>query len=81
MQFLRVADPDDKRTLAEFCESGAKAIADEATTKSYAGIFAKYSVEELPKNPTNGSTSRAHHTPMICAKMRRITSGFLGRDV
>lgn len=42
------ADPDDKRTLAEFCESGAKAIADEATTKRVTpDFFAKYSVEEL----------------------------------
>jgi molybdopterin-dependent oxidoreductase alpha subunit len=42
------ADPDDRRTLAEFCESGAKAIADEATTKRVTpDFFAKYSVEEL----------------------------------
>ena len=44
------ADPDDKRTLAEFCESGAKAIADEATTERVTpDFFAKYSVEELSK--------------------------------
>lgn len=41
------ADPDE-RTKAEFCENGAKAIADEAVTK-YIGaeFFARYSVEEL----------------------------------
>ncbi len=41
------SDPKD-RTLAEFCESGAKAMADEGTTK-VAGreFFAKYSVKEL----------------------------------
>lgn len=41
------SDPKD-RTLAEFCESGAKAMADEGTQK-LAGreFFAKYSVEEL----------------------------------
>ncbi len=44
------ADPDDNRTLAEFCESGAKAIADEATTKRVTPeFFAKYTVEELAK--------------------------------
>ncbi|MEP6904320.1 MAG: FdhF/YdeP family oxidoreductase, partial [Actinomycetota bacterium] len=42
------ADPDGERTIAEFCESGAKAITDEATTKKLApDFFAKYSVEEL----------------------------------
>src|SRR5690349_809631 len=42
------ADPDGDRTVAEFCENGAKAIADEATTKKVTpDFFAKYSVEEL----------------------------------
>lgn len=42
------ADPDGERTLAEFCESGAKAIADEATTKRVTPeFFARYSVAEL----------------------------------
>jgi molybdopterin-dependent oxidoreductase alpha subunit len=42
------ADPDGERTHAEFCENGAKAIADEAMTKSVgAEFFARYSVEEL----------------------------------
>jgi hypothetical protein len=27
-------DPDEGRTIAEFCESGAKALADEGTTKN-----------------------------------------------
>lgn len=41
-------DPDEKRTFAEFCESGAKAFADEATTKKIgAEFFARHSVEEL----------------------------------
>lgn len=41
------ADPDE-RTVAEFCESGAKALADEGTTKTIgADFFAKYSVAEL----------------------------------
>jgi molybdopterin-dependent oxidoreductase alpha subunit len=41
-------DPESHRTVAEFCENGAKAMADEATTKHIgADFFAKYSVNEL----------------------------------
>ena len=41
------ADPDE-RTIAEFCESGAKALADEGTTKTVgADFFKQYSVAEL----------------------------------
>lgn len=43
-------DPDEHRTVAEFCESGAKALADEGTKKKIgADFFAKQSVEELSK--------------------------------
>ena len=42
------ADPEGERSHVEFCESGAKAIADEATTKKIgAEFFARYSVREL----------------------------------
>jgi molybdopterin-dependent oxidoreductase alpha subunit len=41
-------DPDGKRTVAEFCESGAKALADEGTTKRITSeFFARYSIAEL----------------------------------
>ncbi len=41
-------DPESHRTIAEFCESGAKAMADEGTKKRIgAKFFAKYSVDEL----------------------------------
>lgn len=42
-------DPDDKRSvLGEYCENGAKAISEEATTKRVTPeFFEKYSVEEL----------------------------------
>ncbi|MEO8112085.1 MAG: FdhF/YdeP family oxidoreductase, partial [Ginsengibacter sp.] len=42
-------DPDDDRSsIAEYCENGAKAVADEATTKSLRpDFFAKHSVHEL----------------------------------
>jgi molybdopterin-dependent oxidoreductase alpha subunit len=41
-------DPDGDRSLAEFCENGAKALASEATRKlADAAFFASHSVEEL----------------------------------
>ena len=41
-------DPDQKRSVAEFCENGAKALADEATTHTASPVlFQRYSVEEL----------------------------------
>jgi molybdopterin-dependent oxidoreductase alpha subunit len=40
--------PDSERNLAEFCENGVKAVADEATTKRITReFFAKHSVAEL----------------------------------
>jgi molybdopterin-dependent oxidoreductase alpha subunit len=45
-------DPDHKRTFAEFCENGAKAIADEATkNRADPGFWSKWSVSELSKKP------------------------------
>ncbi|MBT8280683.1 MAG: FdhF/YdeP family oxidoreductase [Muriicola sp.] len=43
-------DPEHPSPVAEYCENGAKALADEATT-SHVGkdFFAKYSVEELSR--------------------------------
>ena len=42
------ADPDGARHTAEFCENGAKAMADDATKKRIGReFFARYSVEEL----------------------------------
>lgn len=45
-------DPDGHRSsLGEYCENGAKAIAEEATNKKLGpDFFAKYSVEELSKH-------------------------------
>ena len=42
-------DPDDERSgIAEYCENGAKAVGDEATTKSIgAAFFSTHSVNEL----------------------------------
>ncbi|HEY0429292.1 MAG TPA: FdhF/YdeP family oxidoreductase [Pyrinomonadaceae bacterium] len=42
------ADPEEHRTFAEFCENGAKAMADEGTSERAAPeLFARYSVAEL----------------------------------
>ncbi|MFN0279495.1 MAG: FdhF/YdeP family oxidoreductase [Pyrinomonadaceae bacterium] len=41
-------DPDEHRTIAEFCESGAKALADEGTKKRITSdFFAEHSIEEF----------------------------------
>ncbi|MTI20193.1 FdhF/YdeP family oxidoreductase [Fulvivirga sp. RKSG066] len=41
-------DPDEDRSIVEFCENGAKAVAEEATTaKVDAEFFKQYSVQEL----------------------------------
>src|SRR4051812_11226708 len=42
-------DPDDERSgIAEYCENGAKAVAEEATAKKLdAAFFAQHSVDEL----------------------------------
>ena len=61
------ADPDDHRTIAEFCESGAKAIADEATTKRVTPeFFARYTVEELSRQSDQWLNAQGRIThPMI----------------
>ena len=60
-------DPDEHRSVAEFCENGAKATAWEATSKK-AGpeFFAKYSVAELASRPEQwlGDQGRLTH-PMV----------------
>src|SRR5436190_3571719 len=43
-------DPEDDRTIAEFCESGAKALADEAMSKHIVPEFGKqHDIEQLSK--------------------------------
>ena len=43
-------DPDEKRSFAEFCENGVKAIAEEATLKRVdPEFFERYSISELLK--------------------------------
>ncbi len=54
-------DPDPgHRHTAEFCENGAKAVAEEATTtRATPEFFATHSIAELDATPSTGSASRA----------------------
>ncbi|MFT3744309.1 MAG: FdhF/YdeP family oxidoreductase [Pyrinomonadaceae bacterium] len=63
-------DPDGKRTIAEFCENGAKALADEATkTTIDAGFFAKYSIDELARKEDFWLNSQGRLTqPVVLRK-------------
>ena len=68
-------DPDDKRSvLGEYCENGAKAIAEEATTKRVTPeFFKKHSVEELSKwtDYAIGKAGRSEQPFGQAAKHRR----------
>ena len=60
-------DPDERRTFAEFCENGAKAIADEGTRKRAGPDFwQKWSVSELSKKSDHWLNGQGRIThPMI----------------
>ena len=63
-------DPDGKRTIAEFCESGAKALADEGMSKRIdAEFFAKYSVADLAEKDDFWMNSQGRLTvPVVLRK-------------
>ncbi len=63
-------DPDGKRTIAEFCESGAKAMADEGMSKKIdAEFFATYSVAELAEKEDFWLNSQGRLTvPVVLRK-------------
>ena len=60
-------DPDDKRTIAEFCENGAKAVADEATRKrADPSFWSKWKVSELSEKSDQWLNEQGRLThPMI----------------
>ena len=63
-------DPDDRRAMVEFCENGAKAVADEATRKRIeADFFARYAIPQLLAKPESwlNQQGRLCH-PMFKAK-------------
>lgn len=60
-------DPDDHRSPAEFCENGAKAVSDEATTARITPeFFAQHSISELSQRSDHwlGKQGRLTH-PMV----------------
>ncbi|HLM00424.1 MAG TPA: FdhF/YdeP family oxidoreductase [Pyrinomonadaceae bacterium] len=61
------ADPPEHRTFAEFCENGAKAMADEGTTERLTPeFFAEYSVAELSAQTDRWLNAQGRLTePMI----------------
>jgi molybdopterin-dependent oxidoreductase alpha subunit len=61
------ADPDDERKISEFCENGAKAVADEAMTKRVTPeFFQKYSIAELSQKSDYWLNAQGRITePMI----------------
>jgi molybdopterin-dependent oxidoreductase alpha subunit len=60
-------DPDGERTIAEFCENGAKAMASEGTRKRITReFFAEYSVAELSEKSDHWHNEQGRLTePMI----------------
>src|SRR5688572_6872587 len=63
-------DPDEKRTVAEFCESGAKALADEGTKKRItAEFFSQHSIADLAEKDEFWLNSQGRLTePVILRK-------------
>ncbi len=60
-------DPDNHRSFAEFCENGAKAVADEGTrSRADANFWSKWSVAELSQKSDHWLNSQGRITqPMI----------------
>jgi molybdopterin-dependent oxidoreductase alpha subunit len=60
-------EPDDERSHAEFCENGAKHVADEATTKRVTPeFFARWSVADLAERPDHWLGKQGRITnPMV----------------
>ena len=63
-------DPDNHRTIAEFCENGAKAVADEGTNKrANEEFWNKYTVKEISEKSDYWLNSQGRLTdPMILNK-------------
>ena len=68
------------RKLAEFCENGAKAVAEEATKRVVTPeFFARHSIADLSRGPSTGCRSRAG-SPIrwCCARATTTTSRSAG---
>jgi molybdopterin-dependent oxidoreductase alpha subunit len=64
------SDPEEHRTIAEFCESGAKALADEGmTARITADFFRRHSVAELAAQTDHWLNAQGRLThPMVLRK-------------
>ena len=85
------ADPDGERHLFEFCENGAKAVADEATTRKVTPeFFRQHSVAELSQrsdfwlgkqgritHPMYLPTGATHYEPVTWERAFEILAGEL----
>jgi molybdopterin-dependent oxidoreductase alpha subunit len=63
-------EPDDERSHAEFCENGAKHVADEATTKRVTPeFFARWSVADLAEQSDHwlGKQGRITNPMLLCS--------------
>src|SRR5207237_128556 len=64
-------DPDGDRNTAEFCESGAKAIADEATlSRATPEFFAQHSVVDLSQKKFRCCAGQSCNTGIFCTAQR-----------
>ena len=84
-------EPDDHRTVAEFCESGAKAVAWEADTRRLTPeVFAKKSIDDLGKlsdyehgqlgrltEPMILRPGKRHYEPIAWDEAYRVIAGEL----
>ena len=63
-------DPDEHRTVAEFCESGARALSDEGTkARATPELFAKYSVADLSQQSDQWLNAQGRLThPLVLRK-------------
>jgi molybdopterin-dependent oxidoreductase alpha subunit len=63
-------DPDERRNVAEFCENGARALADEATQERIgAEFFARHSVAELSEQTDHWLNKQGRLSePMVLAR-------------
>ena len=70
------------RKLAEFCENGAKAVAEEATKRTVTPeFFARHSVAELSAKPEYwlSQQGRLTHPMVLAARRRPLRADRLGR--
>lgn len=66
-------DPDKRSVIAEYCENGAKAIAEEATTRKVTPVFfQRYSVQALSEKSDYWLSQQGRLThPMVLRKGER----------